>query len=94
MFWPFRRRPRGSRGSRGRHALAPGVAPTPPRAAPAAAAWSSTGPLPVPPVAVPAPPSGPRVQLGFRDGSSAELDPASAQARALEGIAQALTRRD
>ncbi len=35
-----------------------------------------------------------RVQLGFRDGSMATLAPDSAQARALEDIAVALTRRD
>jgi hypothetical protein len=33
------------------------------------------------------------VQLGFRDGSSAELDPASAQSRALRELAESLTRR-
>ena len=37
-------------------------------------------------------PVGPRVELTFRDGSSASLDPT--QARALEEIAQVLTRRD
>ena len=41
-----------------------------------------------------APPSAPRVQLGFRDGSSASLDPDSEQALALELLAQSLTRRD
>ncbi|MGB8651197.1 MAG: hypothetical protein WCD35_11105 [Mycobacteriales bacterium] len=37
---------------------------------------------------------GPRVELGFRDGSTAALAPDSAQARALTEIAQVLTRRD
>jgi len=36
----------------------------------------------------------PRVELGFRDGSTAALAPDSAQARALTEIAQVLTRRD
>jgi ferric-dicitrate binding protein FerR (iron transport regulator) len=35
--------------------------------------------------------AGPRVELGFRDGSSASLDPGSEQARALEELARALT---
>ncbi|HTL22452.1 MAG TPA: hypothetical protein VL281_00315 [Mycobacteriales bacterium] len=38
--------------------------------------------------------AGPRVELGFRDGSTAALAPGSAQARALTEIAAALTRRD
>jgi hypothetical protein len=37
-------------------------------------------------------PAGPRVELTFRDGTSAALDPS--QARALDEIAQVLTRRD
>lgn len=40
------------------------------------------------------PPAAPRVQLGFRDGTSASLDPDSEQALALELLAQSLTRRD
>jgi hypothetical protein len=35
-----------------------------------------------------------RVQLGFRDGTSAVLDPSSRQAQALEQLAQSLTRKD
>jgi hypothetical protein len=42
-------------------------------------------------VSLPAPP---RVSLGFRDGTSASLDPGSEQALALELLAQSLTRRD
>jgi hypothetical protein len=38
--------------------------------------------------------AGPRVVLGFRDGSTAALAPGSAQARALTELAAALTRRD
>jgi hypothetical protein len=38
------------------------------------------------------PPAGPRVELTFADGTSAALDPS--QARALDEIAQVLTRRD
>jgi hypothetical protein len=37
-------------------------------------------------------PPEPRVELTFRDGSSAALDPAAA--RALADVAQVLTRRD
>lgn len=65
------------------------VAPPEPAAAPA--------PEPAPVVRAPEPVlvvSGPRVELGFRDGSRASLDPSSEQARALEGIAAVLTRRD
>lgn len=36
----------------------------------------------------------PRVQLGFRDGTSTTLDPSSTQSQALEQLAQSLTRRD
>jgi hypothetical protein len=36
----------------------------------------------------------PRVQLGFRDGTSTSLDPSSSQSQALEELAQSLTRRD
>ena len=39
-------------------------------------------------------PAAPRVQLGFRDGTSTTLDPSSSQSRALEELAQSLTRRD
>jgi hypothetical protein len=39
-------------------------------------------------------PAGPRVELGFRDGSTTSLAPESAQARALTDIASLLTRRD
>ena len=49
---------------------------------------------PVEPVVVVEQPAGPRVELGFRDGSRAALDPSSEQARALEDIASVLTRRD
>jgi hypothetical protein len=45
-----------------------------------------------PAVAAVLPPSGPRVELTFRDGTSTALDPA--QAQALDEIAQILTRRD
>jgi hypothetical protein len=38
--------------------------------------------------------AGARVELGFRDGSTAALAPDSAQARALTEIAAALARRD
>jgi hypothetical protein len=37
---------------------------------------------------------GPRVELGFRDGSTAALPPDSAQSRALVALADVLTRTD
>jgi hypothetical protein len=55
---------------------------------PAAVAWSFPE-LHPPQEAVP---TGPRVELTFRDGTSAALD--GTQARALDEIARALTRRD
>ncbi len=36
----------------------------------------------------------PRVELGFRDGSTASLAPGSEQAKALTDLAQVLTQRD
>jgi hypothetical protein len=39
-------------------------------------------------------PRAPRVELGFRDGTSAALAPGSEQAKALQGIADVLTQRD
>jgi hypothetical protein len=51
--------------------------------------------MPPEPASTPAPvPSGPRVELGFRDGSTAALAPGSEQARALTDIASMLTTRD
>src|SRR3954454_8902595 len=89
------------RRSRGRHALGAAVTSipaAPPRlvlpAAPLPAAplpaqdWSFPAPAPVPQQV----PAGPRVELTFRDGSSASLDPI--QARPLDEIAQVLPRRD
>ena len=71
------------RRARGRHELG-----TPPRARVAA---EPVDPDPAALEAVAEVP-GPRVELTFRDGSSAALDPASA--RALADVAQVLTRRD
>ncbi len=94
----FRRRPPG------RHAASAGrVAPVavPPWEQPG---WSAAVPAPGESPVVPVPsqaappawnaPPGPRVELGFRDGSTAALAPDSAQARALTAIADVLTRRD
>jgi hypothetical protein len=36
---------------------------------------------------------GPRVELGFRDGTTTCLDPGSAEAQALDELARLLTRR-
>ena len=60
-----------------------------PVAAQVAAQVAAPEPAPPPPLRV-----GPQVVLGFRDGSEAVLDPESAQARALEGIALTLAARD
>jgi hypothetical protein len=66
---------------RGRHELGAAVRDIP----------SAPPPLLVHP---PAPPVGPRVELGFRDGTTAALAPDSAQAQALSEIADVLARRD
>jgi hypothetical protein len=81
------------------HALLPPTGAPPPQppsdvlgesapAGPAALEWSFPE-LHPPQEAVP---TGPRVELTFRDGTSAALD--GTQARALDEIARALTRRD
>src|SRR5438270_510822 len=96
------------RRSRGRHALGAAVtsipAAPPVRPAPVLPSPLPAAPPPaavVPPLdwsfpeltAPPAPePRGPRVELTFRDGTSASLD--ASQARALDEIAQLLTGRD
>ena len=45
-------------------------------------------------VAVPTQPAALQVSLGFRDGSTAALDPASAPAQALQQLARALISTD
>ena len=74
-------------GSQGADLSTPPVlaAPSYPPAPPSSLDWSF-------PELHPPAPSGPRVELTFRDGTSASLD--GVQARALDEIAQALTRRD
>lgn len=81
-MWPFRSRPAG------KHAL--GAAVT---AIPAAPVVPPAAPGPVP-EAAPEPVQGPRVELGFRDGTTAALAPGSVQAKALSEIASVLARRD
>ncbi|MCU1599833.1 MAG: hypothetical protein JWO22_542 [Frankiales bacterium] len=49
---------------------------------------------PVEPPPAPVRVRGPRVELGFRDGSTAALAPGSEQAKALTDIASVLTQRD
>jgi hypothetical protein len=61
-------------------------------AAAAVPPWEQAGWTPPVPVTEPEP--APRVELGFRDGSTAALAPDSAQARALTAIADVLTQRD
>ena len=67
----------------GRHALGSAV-----RAIPSAAPAIVVHP-PVPAVRMD---DAPRVELGFRDGSTAALAPESAQSRALVALADVLTR--
>jgi hypothetical protein len=80
--------------------LVPGAVPVV-DAPPTAVVEVRVAEVPAPPATVvpePAPtgvvPAGPRVELGFRDGSRTSLDPASEQARALDELASVLTRRD
>jgi hypothetical protein len=81
-MWPFRRRPKG------RHALGaavtaiPSLVRTVPAAEPVAHAPAEPPPTPA------------RVELGFRDGSTAALAPDSEQAKALTDLATLLTHRD
>ena len=106
MGWPFGRRSRGRHAAGApapRRPAAPLAVAAPSWAAPPPRAEHIEPPAPVaapvaappsyqPPVPSAAVPTGPRVELTFRDGSSAALD--ADQARALEEIAQVLTRRD
>lgn len=84
----------------GEWAAVPGTAPvpqTPAAAPPSPAPVPAPAPRPAPVELVPAQlqePAASRVQLGFRDGTSAHLDPQSSQYLALEELAQSLTRRD
>ena len=84
MVWPFRRRPSG------RHALGAAVTAIP-SAPPAPAPVAPAPVLPAQPEPVV---QGPRVELGFRDGTTAALAPGSAQAQALTDLAAVLTQRD
>lgn len=71
------------------------IAVVPPLPAPRPAVVQPVQPLDLPaapPAEVPAA-AGPRVELGFTDGSFRTLDPASSQAAALSELAEQLTRR-
>ena len=84
----FRRR---SLTRRGRHELGGAVRDIPHAAPPVLV----HPPLPVPfPPHVPEQPVAPRVELGFRDGSTAALAPDSPQSRALVALASVLVRKD
>lgn len=91
-MWPFRRKV-------GKHALGAAVSSIPSGLPAARPRHDAPAPMAAEPVvaaaAVVAVPvaTGPRVELGFRDGSTAALLPGSPQAKALEEIASALTRR-
>ena len=96
-MWPFRRKA-------GRHQLGAAVTAIPSAVAPAHPSASPPGAIPrEPPASVPAQApaevaaevaAGPRVELGFRDGSTAALAPGSAQAKALTEIASLLTQKE
>jgi hypothetical protein len=75
----FRRR-------RGRHELGAAVRELPV----GALGWPAVAAFQAGPEALPTP----RVELGFRDGTTAELAPDSPPARALLAVAQVLVRRD
>jgi hypothetical protein len=75
----------------GRHERGAAV-PVAPAAAPEPAPLAATVRVEAPYQPVLAP--GMRVELGFRDGSTAALAPGSEQAKALTDLASALTRRD
>ncbi len=101
--------PRWRRRTPGRHELGAAVTALPSRVESlvGSIAWPSAAALPppaavtVPLYAAPAAPTAdlgryaePLVSLGFRDGSTATLDPASLQARALQQLASSLTTTD
>ena len=105
-MWPFRRKPKGKHALGAAVTAIPGlpavVPPTPVAQTPAAHV-PAYAPPPVQPTtnapilaAAPQPPElqEHRVELGFRDGSTAALAPGSAQAKALTEIASILTHRD
>lgn len=90
-MWPFRRRTKA-----GKHQLGAAVTAIPslPRAVPTPPVYAAPPAPPPAPVPPPEPVvAGPRVELGFRDGSTAALAPGSDQARALTEIAAVLTQR-
>ncbi len=96
MLGFLRRRSAHARGGLGAAVTAIPSAPVPAPPsflpAPAAAVPAVEADLPVVP-AQQEEPTGVRVELGFRDGTSACLDPASVEAQALDALAQLLTRR-
>jgi hypothetical protein len=86
MRWPFRRRrPQETLG-----AAVTGI----PGSAPCRVVPAAHGAIRSVPASEARTPPGPRVELGFRDGSTAALAPGSAQAKALTDIASVLTQRD
>jgi hypothetical protein len=84
-MWPFRRR------KVGKHALGAAVTAIPSAPRPVLPAPAAEVPQQVA-VADPAP--APRVELGFRDGSTAALAPGSEQAKALTDLAAILASRN
>lgn len=88
-MWPFRRRSRT-----GRHQLGAAVTAIPALPRPTDPVLSPYVDPPAPVVPAQAPSTVPRVELGFRDGSTASLAPGSEQARALSDLASMLTQRN
>lgn len=87
-MWPFRRRRRPAELG----AAVTGI-PRMPSVKVVPAPYEAPAPVSAVPVEAPVAPA-PRVELGFRDGSTAALAPESAQAKALTEIASVLTQRD
>ena len=75
------------RRKRGRHELGSAVRDIPHAAPPVLV-------HPPMPAVVPAPAEAPRVELGFRDGSTAALAPDSPQSRALVALASVMVTKD
>jgi hypothetical protein len=73
----------------GRHALGPAVTAIP-SAGPAVVPPEAVPPAPVPLLAAPPVAPSRRVELGFRDGTTTELDPTSSQSIALRELAARL----
>jgi len=66
----------------------------PAQAAPLLPPAAAVAPVAAPAAPVPAAPAGPRIEIGFADGTFGSLDPASSAARALSDLVAELTSKD